>query len=181
MRNTLFLLLLTTLACSCGTGGTVGSQCAPKATQQCACSTGEKSYQICADDGSGWGGCLCSGSTTPSTPSDPGQSQSPAQPQSPADPGQTQTPATPSGQTGTMTCAQVDACMMNCNDNDDTCFDNCFYQGTANAQTQMSALENCMDSAEVGACQSQCVNYDQQCDTCLDQACQSQINACLAN
>jgi hypothetical protein len=89
------------------------------------------------------------------------------------------TGAVPSGGTGTKTCSQIDQCYSSCGQQDETCFNTCFYQGSADGQQKMDALEQCDNAAYGGQCQSQCQSGESQCNACIDQACSVQIKACF--
>ncbi len=81
------------------------------------------------------------------------------------------------GATGTMTCKQIFDCYNQCNDQ--ACAEKCFLSGTATAQAQADAVEQCWYQAEAGVCKTQCANpQSQTCYTCEDQACAAQYAAC---
>lgn len=109
-----------------------------------------------------------------SGPPDPGAPSSPSTPSTPSTP-------SPGGVTGAKTCAQIDECMAACNQSDMACLDKCFYEGTAAAQAQMAALEQCDEQAFQTTCKSQCATESQACWDCLDQACAAQIAACFGS
>jgi len=91
--------------------------------------------------------------------------------------GTTTPPITPPTTTGTLTCSQIGDCYEKCTT--EACYDTCFYQGSADAQAKMDAVESCWAQAETGSCKSQCTNpQSQTCWDCEDQVCATQETAC---
>ena len=86
--------------------------------------------------------------------------------------------ATPNPTPGSLTCAEIDTCAASCSDQ--TCFNSCLGQGSADGQAKMQALEQCDSQAVQGSCKTQCAAPDSQtCFTCVDQACAAQLQACF--
>jgi hypothetical protein len=78
--------------------------------------------------------------------------------------------------TGSKSCSQLFTCYSTCPT--DTCYFTCFYQGTADAQAKMSALEACWGHAAAGVCNLVCSEAAQSCWSCEDQQCVPQNSAC---
>jgi hypothetical protein len=76
---------------------------------------------------------------------------------------------------GQGSCAQMETCAITCaNATDDTCYNNCYNQMTANAKVLYTAVDTCWDQADDGSC-------GQQWETCLENACSSQYYTCTAD
>jgi len=74
--------------------------------------------------------------------------------------------------TGPWTCRQVYDCIVDCPAGSQTCGLDCYSQGTAQAQSQFDALQNCLTS--------QCGHLDGQAfQTCASQQCGAQIDTCF--
>ena len=81
--------------------------------------------------------------------------------------------------TGSATCSGIIACFYTSNCQDDACDMACVAKGTAAAQQQFRALEQCEGSVFGITCKT-CNDqtFDIACGTCLDNACKQQYAAC---
>jgi hypothetical protein len=105
-------------------------------------------------------------SYTPPPPPPPGQEA-----------GVTPTPAYDTGlSTGSASCTDIFACFYTSQCQDQTCYQTCVAKGSATAQQQYQAVEQCEQSAACSTCNAQ--QLDMTCATCLDQSCKQQYTAC---
>lgn len=70
--------------------------------------------------------------------------------------------------TGTVGCAGIIQCIVNCGDND-SCTGHCGDDSSQSGLQYIIALNDCLDA---NACQD---------DTCMEQHCQSELDTCLAD
>ena len=73
--------------------------------------------------------------------------------------------------TGTLSCADLNACFSMCDPNDQTCVQGCFDSATANAQQQYGAIVTCAQN-------SGCPEND---NACVNDVCVNEIQACLGS
>ncbi len=87
--------------------------------------------------------------------------------------------------TGTGTCAGIQTCLQSCATNPDRigCQVNCQFTGTLEAQKQFNDFQLCAVESITGTCAQSCPagmsDTSQACAQCYNQACQSQIQACM--
>ncbi len=80
---------------------------------------------------------------------------------------------------GTRTCAEILDCYEECPT--DACFFSCYFDGSLDAQTTMTAVERCWIEAETGVCQSSCWSDSLlDCWVCEDLLCATVIGVCRA-
>ena len=76
---------------------------------------------------------------------------------------------------GELSCMGIIYCLNCCNQQDRACLQACMGAGTQNAQTALDALGTCQRQN----CGTECSGNDNQaCQTCMEQHCQSEMDAC---
>lgn len=79
----------------------------------------------------------------------------------------------------TSTCSQGYNCADNCGESDTQCIEGCLSKLSILGVAQSLALETCWQNAVQGACASSCTDQESdQCYTCSDGQCASEIQAC---
>lgn len=80
-------------------------------------------------------------------------------------------------------CTGIHECVSLCTDVDfKTCEDDCIANGTATGQELYKAVKKCESSALEGACATDCTGgNDEICADCMDGACKSNWDDCLAD
>ena len=91
-----------------------------------------------------------------------------------ADAGSTTPPSSDgAAASGSLSCPDIFSCFYNCQDGDATCEQSCVNQGTAQAQQQVSAIDQCETATSCD-----CTQVDSACLTCLEQACTPSYQSC---
>ena len=111
------------------------------------------------------GTCEDGGNTEPTTPDDGGDTN----PTTPDD-GDTAPEPTNPGQTG-LICGEIYQCMVDCGE-DQTCAQNCYDQGSADGQSQIYALIQCMNGCYTDGMS------DEDYSACINSQCTSEISNC---
>ena len=76
---------------------------------------------------------------------------------------------------GDLSCKGVRYCYACCSSGDLSCFDACYAEGSSDAKSGITAIQNCTD----GNCSTECSGgTPEQCDTCVSANCALQLSQC---